>query len=336
MRQYRYEAPWWLRNAHAQTIWGRVLKRVPRVPTSMECLSAPDGDNLELHHLDAARGAPSDGPRVLMLHGLEGSRRSHYVDGLFAQAAARGWGATLLVFRGCGTLPNTARRFYHSGETSDLAFVFETLGARWPRSPWFLTGVSLGGNVTLKWLGELGAAVDARIRAAAAISTPFDLDAGARYISRGFARLYDRNFVRSLRRKALAKLALHPRLFDSTRVARAASIYEFDDVVTAPVHGFESAADYYARSSSLGFLEHIRVPTLLLSARDDPFLPPPVLDRVAAIARDNAALHAEFHETGGHVGFVSGTPRRPFYYAEWRAFLFFDEVMERRRPGGYD
>jgi len=199
-----------------------------------------------------------------------------------------------------------------------------------------LVGVSLGGNVLLKWIGEREGRIDPRVRAAVAISTPFDLDAGSRHISRGFARVYDRNFVRSLVRKAMAKLSAYPDLFDRNRVTRARSIYEFDDAVTAPVHGFRDAADYYARSSALGFLDSIRVPTLLVSSRDDPFLPEIVLDRVASIARANAHLRSEFHDTGGHVGFIAGRPWRPFYYAEWRTFRFFDEVMERRAAAGYD
>lgn len=324
-REYRYRPAWWLRSAHAQTLWGRVARRIPRVPTTAERILSPDGDNLELHHLAAA----SNAPRVLLLHGLEGSRQSHYVGGLFAQAYARGWGASLLVFRGCGATANVARRFYHSGETEDLAFVFAQLSARWAECPWFLVGVSLGGNVLLKWLGEHGDKVDSRIRGAAAISVPFDLEAGSRHISRGFARVYDGSFLRSLKRKALAKLTRYPDLFDRERLAQARTVYEFDDAVTAPVHGFGGAQDYYTRSSSLGYLASVRVRTLLLSSSDDPFMPRQVLARVAPAARANPAFTVEFQRRGGHVGFVAGwRPWRPFYYAEWRAFRFFEDVLD--------
>lgn len=297
-------------------------------------MAASDGDNIELHHLDpVAAGAP----RVLLLHGLEGSRRSHYVAGMFAQAERRGWGATLMLFRGCGSAPNLARRFYHSGETRDVASVFEALERRWPDAVWFLAAVSLGGNVLLKWLGEMGEQRSPRMLAAAAVSVPFDLEAGARYISRGFARAYDRNFVRSLRRKAITKLTRYPDLFDAAALARARTIFDFDDVVTAPVHGFVDAVDYYSRSSSIGFLETIRVPTLLLSAYDDPFLPSAVLERVARVSEWNAALTPEFTPRGGHVGFVSGkVPWRPIYYAEHRVFRFFDDAMERSDRTSYD
>jgi predicted alpha/beta-fold hydrolase len=307
-----------------------VLKRVPRVETRTEILTAPDGDNIELHHLDGEANAP----HVLLLHGLEGSRDSHYVDGMLAQAAERGWSATLLVFRGCGSAPNVAARFYHSGDTEDLTFVFRQLRARTPKRTWFAAGVSLGGNVLLKWLGERGEA--AGVRAGAAVSVPFDLEAGAREISRGFARVYDRNFVRSLRQKALAKLERQPRLFDAESLRRARTLFDFDESVTAPVHGFDSATDYYTKSSSIRFLSRIRVPTLLLSSRDDPFLPSEVLESVGETASKNSNLHLEFHDTGGHVGFVAGSIWQPFYYAEWRVFRFFSDVMERGRGSDYD
>jgi predicted alpha/beta-fold hydrolase len=162
------------------------------------------------------------------------------------------------------------------------------------------------------------------------VSVPFDLEAGARHISHGFARVYDRNFVRSLRRKASAKLARYPDLFDGDALQEVRTIYDFDDAVTAPVHGFADAHDYYTRSSSLSSLGRIRVPTLLLSSCDDPFLPSAVLERARANAAGNSALSLEFTSHGGHVGFVGGRfPWRPSYYAERRVFQFFDRALER-------
>ena len=331
--EYRYRPAWWLPGGHAQTIWGRFARKRPALPLRRELLHAPDGDPIELHVLDAPAGAP----RVLMLHGLEGTIRSHYLAPVFENARSRGWGAVLLMHRGCGDAPNHARRFYHSGETSDLAQVFAHYADLNAGSPWLLSGVSLGGNVLLKWLGENGASVDPRIRAAAAISVPFDLEAGARHIGRGFAKVYDRTFLRSLRRKALAKLQRYPDLFAQERLATARSIYDFDDAVTAPVHGFRDATDYYSCSSSIGFLGRITVPTFLLSALDDPFLPPSVLDRVRAAARENGQLHLEITRRGGHVGFVEGpAPWRARYYAEARAFRFFDSVLGGSASGDYD
>lgn len=330
-REYRYRAAWWLPGGHTQTLWGKFGRARVNIATSRELLAMPDGDSVELHHLETA--AP-DAPRVLMLHGLEGSRESHYVGGLLAQAAARRWSASLLIFRGCGDAPNAARRFYHSGETSDIAHVFDVLSRRWPSSRWLGVGVSLGGNVLLKWLGERG---DRPLRAAAAVSVPFDLEAGARAISRGISRIYDISFLRSLRRKAIAKLPRHPDLFEASRLDSARNVFEFDDAVTAPVHGFASARDYYTRSSSRHFLARIGTPTLLLSAYDDPFLPREVLREIRVAASANPCLSPEFHERGGHVGFVGGAwPWRPRYFAEERVFSFFESAMEQRGCGGYD
>jgi predicted alpha/beta-fold hydrolase len=289
------------------------------LPLQRETIALPDGDSVETCTLPPSPGAP----RLLLLHGLEGSVASHYVGGIMARAATIGWGTTLMVFRGCGGTPNIARRFYHSGETSDVAHAFSVLRQRTASSgtPWYAIGVSLGGNVLLKWLGETEARDS--FKAAVAISVPFDLEAGARKISRGVARIYDRNFLRTLRAKALRKLEIYPDLFDADALRRARNVFDFDEVVTAPVHGFADAHDYYSRSSSLSFLGRVRVPTLLLSARDDPFLPVEVLGRVERAAQGNPALTTEFVARGGHVGFVGGSrPWSPRYYAEERAIDF--------------
>ena len=289
----------------------------------------PDGDFVDVHRLDGKSGAP----RLFLLHGLEGTIRSHYVSGFFAEAMRRGWGADLLIFRGCGDEPNQAPRFYHSGDTGDLAVALERVAHEHPASPLLLAGVSLGGNVLLKFLGERGSLLSSQIVAAATISVPYDLERGSRHISTGFSRIYDRHFLRTLRRKAFVKLERYPGLFDEEALARAETIYAFDDAVTAPVHGFASARDYYSRSSSLGFLDRIARPTLLLSAIDDPFLPSAVLEEVEALAAKNSWLTLELTKHGGHVGFVSGTvPWRAFYYAEWRACEFLEEALHESGP----
>jgi predicted alpha/beta-fold hydrolase len=291
----------------------------------MERWGTPDGDFIDVHRLDG----PERAPRLLFLHGLEGTIRSHYVAGLFGEAQRRGWAADLMIFRGCGDEPNRAPRFYHSGETTDLAFVLDRLVSENAQTPVLLAGVSLGGNVLLKFLGERGTELPPQVRAAAAISVPFDLERGSRFIATGISRIYDRHFLRSLRPKAMAKLEQYPDLFDRSRLQRATSIYDFDDAVTAPVHGFIDAHDYYSRSSSLGWIKRVRLPTLLLSAIDDPFLPADVLDDVREIAGANPALTLEFTSHGGHVGFVAGRwPWRPFYYAEWRACEFLRAAIE--------
>jgi uncharacterized protein len=298
----------------------------------MERWDTDDGDFLDIVRLDGVGG----GPHLVMLHGLEGAPRSHYARGLFLEAARRGWSADLLLFRGCGPEPNRNPRFYHSGETGDIGAVARRLLADDPDAPFVFAGVSLGGNVLLKWLGELGHTVPERVVAAAAVSVPFDLERASRHIDRGFAQVYQRHFLKSLRRKALAKLDRYPGIMSRNRVEAARTLYDFDDAVTAPVHGFAGAADYYARSSSIHFLDRVTVPTLLLSAIDDPFLPGEVLEQVRAVARSNERIVLEFPRAGGHVGFVSGrNPFRPFYYAEWRVAEFLEQVVTayRRRNG---
>lgn len=274
----------------------------------------------------------SGAPRLLLLHGLEGTIRSHYVAPFFEEADRRGWAADLLIFRGCGTELNRAPRFYHSGETTDLAFVLDRLREEDKQGAIVLAGVSLGGNVLLKYLGERAGKLPPQIKAAAAISVPFDLERGARFLSQGFSRIYDRHFLSTLRDKAQRKLDRYPDLFDHERLGEARTIFQFDDAVTAPVHGFRDAHDYYFRSSSLRWLTAIQIPTFLLSAVDDPFLPPEVLVEVRALATGNPNLALEFTERGGHVGFVSGRwPWRASYYSEWRACEFLAEVIGRNR-----
>ena len=322
--EYTYRPAWWIPGGHAQTLWGKFFRPRPPLPLRVERWDTPDGDFVDIHRL----AAPAGRPRLLFLHGLEGTVRSHYVAGLFGEAAHREWAADLLIFRGCGDEPNRMPRFYHSGETGDLAFVLDRVLAEQPTTPVLLAGISLGGNVLLKFLGERAERVSPMVKGAAVISVPYDLERGARHLQRGFSRIYDRHFLRTLRAKARAKLTRFPGLFDPDALERATNIYEFDDAVAAPVHGFLSAHDYYSRSSSIRSLERIARPTLLLSSIDDPFLPPDVLDDVRARARENPNLTLEFTRRGGHVGFVAGAvPFRPSYYAEWRASEFLSSTL---------
>ncbi|MEO8881172.1 MAG: hydrolase [Gemmatimonadaceae bacterium] len=324
MPAHVYKPAWWIPGAHLRTLWGKFVRPRQPVATHIERWETEDDDFLDLHRLDGPAGAP----RLLILHGLEGTIRSHYAGGLLQEAQRRGWAADLLIFRSCGDEPNRALRFYHSGETTDVDFVVRRLIAEDPARPLLMVGVSLGGNVLLKWLGEQGGHAPEQLRSAAAVSVPFDLARGSRFLDRGFSRFYQAHFLRSLRRKAIGKSVRYPEALRPESLNRARTLYEFDDLVTAPVHGFRDADDYYTRSSSLHYLARIRTPTLLLSAHDDPFLPRQVLDEVRAIAVENSCLDLEFVERGGHVGFISGTvPWRPFYYAEWRATEWLSERL---------
>jgi uncharacterized protein len=301
------------------TMWGKFFRRPPALATSVETWDTPDGDVLTIVRVDADRVAP----RLIVLHGLEGSYRSHYVGGILAAARGRGWGADLLIFRTCDGGLNRVRRTYHSGETSDVDLVVRRVAHEYPDAPLGLVGVSLGGNVALKWLGEQGSSALSLVRAAVAVSVPFDLAKSSRQIDRGISRLYSRNFLRSLRTKALAKIDKYPDLASRAAVRSAKTLWEFDDAFTSVAHGFSNAAEYYSQSSSMQFLSAIRVPTLLLSARDDPFHPPDLLDDVSEIARRNSCLTPEFPERGGHVGFVEGSsPRQVRYYIDRRVADF--------------
>lgn len=292
----------------------------------VERWSTPDDDVLFVHRLHGPRGSPL----LVLLHGLEGSPNSHYARGVLARAHAVGWSAAALVFRTCGGQMNNTRRFYHSGETSDLDFAIRRLTSEMPDTPIVLAGFSLGGNVLLKWLGERGSDVPSAVMAAATVSVPYDLARGSRYINRGFSRVYERHFLRSLVRKAVEKRGRFPDIAPDVELARLRTMWDFDDAVTAPVHGFRDAEDYYQRSSSLRWLDRIRVPTLLLSALDDPFLPPEVLGEVRTAAEGNPALCCEFFEQGGHVGFITGNlPWRPLYWAEWRVVDFLSAQVRR-------
>ncbi|HXL86399.1 MAG TPA: hydrolase [Gemmatimonadaceae bacterium] len=324
-REIIYSPAWWIPGGHLQTLWGKLFRRQPMAPTTLERWETPDGDFVELHRLAGAQGVP----RVLLLHGLEGTVRSHYAQGLLNEAARRKWGADLLIFRSCGSEPNRTRRFYHSGETTDTALVLDRISREFPTSPLAIAGVSLGGNVLLKFLGERGNALPPQLKAAAAISVPFDLSRSSRRINRGFSRFYQRFFLNSLRRKAQEKAGRFPDLAPADKISGLQTLEDFDNLITGPLHGFRNAEDYYQRSSSLPRLEHIRLTTLLLSAVDDPMLPSEVLDEVRDIARRNPALRLEFVQRGGHAGFIAGSwPWRPFYYAEYRVGEFFAEQFE--------
>ncbi len=300
----------------------------PRFPlkTRLERLDTPDGDFLELHHLPGRVGAPL----LVLLHGLEGSLRSHYIHGLLDEASHRGWHAVVLIFRSCGDAMNSARRFYHSGETTDLASTIDHLIITNPGVDLILAGVSLGGNVLLKYLGEHENDVPSQVRAAAAVSVPYDLGKAANHIDKGFAKVYQRSFIKSLQSKAIAKLEQYPDLVPREDITSIRTMRDFDNKITAPLHGFEDADDYYAKSSAIKWLHGIRVDTLLLSAVDDPFLPSQVLDDVRETARHNPSLHMEFTPNGGHAGFVGGTsPFRPEYYMEKRVGDFLASHVMR-------
>lgn len=316
-----FHAPWFARNPHLQTLWGKFISPEPPVAATRETWQTPDGDDVVVLRADATR---ADAPRFVLFHGLEGTERSHYVASLFRSAAARGWAAEMMLWRSCGGSNNRAARFYHSGETEDAVWFLNRLAARYPEAPLVACGVSLGGNVLTKLVGDTTLALPATLRAAVGVSVPFDLERGSRHISTGVSRLYEHWFLRTLRVKALEKATRYPDRFPDPRViAGIRTLWEFDDLITGPLHGFEGASDYYTKSSAKHFVQHARVPLLLLSAVDDPFLPGEVLEDVQHRASANPLVQTEFVPHGGHVGFVTGdSPRRSRSYLAERVPAF--------------
>jgi predicted alpha/beta-fold hydrolase len=283
-----------------------------------------DGDFLDLDWVDAP--AASDAPIVLVLHGLEGSSRSHYVTGLLQGARARGWQGVAMNFRSCSGELNRLPRFYHSGDTADFDSVLRRLIAREPTRRIGVVGVSIGGNVLLKWLGEHGSRAPGAVAAAVAISVPFDLTACAQVLDRGFAKLvYTANFMQSMRRKVVEKARVHPGFVDVAAVRRARTFGAYDLVVTAPLFGFADARDYWRRASSRPYLTAIARPTLLLNARDDPFIPPHSLPKLQEMSPQ---VRLVVTPRGGHVGFIEGRwPWRCTSWAERRALDFLGGLL---------
>lgn len=314
-----FRPAWWLPEAHTQTLAGKFLR--PRIVPHMERwrLETPDGDFLDLDFTpdpDPAR------PLVVVLHGLEGHARRGYALSSYEALGRVGLPAVGLNFRSCSGEPNRKARFYHSGETGDLTFVLAHLAECFPGRPLGAIGFSLGGNVLLKGLGEDTAAGPLPIRAAVAISVPYNLSAGASLLEASLmGRAYSQYFLRKLRAKAEQKRELLEGVVDVEEMLTSTSLRAFDDVATAPLHGFANAEDYYTRSSSADFLAGIRAPTLLIHSRDDPFLPQSAVPEVEV--EHNPFLSMALTDHGGHVGFVEGVhPGRAHFWAEAEAARF--------------
>jgi predicted alpha/beta-fold hydrolase len=300
------------------TILGPVFRPPPHVALTRERWELADGDFVDVDRL----AGPADAPLLLALHGLEGSSSAHYSRGLLACARDRGWRGLALNFRTCSGSINRLLRSYHSGETGDFGELVKRALAESDRI--VVAGCSLGGNVLVKWLGEQGSRVPREIRAAAALSVPFDLAACSKTLDGPglWQFVYRTRFLRSLKKKALEKLAKFPGAYDGERVRRAKTLYEFDEAVTSAVHGFKSADDYYSKSSSGPFVQHVRTPLLLLSAEDDPFIPASTIPRQVP-----AAVTLEVWPHGGHLGFVEGPLWAPRFYAERRAVEFLAKYV---------
>lgn len=309
IRQSAFVPVWWLSNGHLQTLWASVIRRIPKPVTRRERLELPDGDFVDL---DWTPGG--SGPLVIVLHGLQGSLNSLYTRGIMGALQKRGMRAVFMHFRGCSGVSNRLPRFYHAGDTGDLNTLVNTLREREPGTPLAAIGYSIGGNVLLKWLGEQG--IHAPLQAAVAVSVPFDLSDSARRLERGFSQVYQHHLLRSMRYSVEKKFRhmLAPIALDGLENLR--TFTEYDNAVTAPLHGFAGAADYYRQSSCRRYLKHIRIPTLILHAADDPFMTPAAIPQQDQLS---PSVILELSARGGHVGFISGnSPWKSRYWLEHR------------------
>ena len=323
-----YQAPAYLTNAHLQTILPSVLRRVT-VPYLRERITTPDDDFLNLDWATATGARTGPRPLVILSHGLEGDSHRPYLAGMVKHLTASGFDCLAWNYRSCGGEMNRQARFYHIGETGDFDFVINhALGKGYQTL--HLLGFSAGGSMTLKYLGEQGAThrgagLHPAIQRAVTFSVPLNIMSSAQRLEAWDSMVYNRRFSRSLTRKVLAKAALMPDKFNTDQLSRVRTVREFDQLFTAPMHGFRNVDDYYAQSSALPFLPHITIPTLIVNAKNDPFLAPDCFPE--QLARELPNVYMEFPEAGGHCGFPPGGAfsdalRYGTYWSEERAVAF--------------
>ncbi|MDO8386157.1 MAG: alpha/beta fold hydrolase [Polaromonas sp.] len=298
-----YQAPWWLPGGNLQTIYAalRSQRYLAEAPSfRRERWVTPDDDFVDVdfaQHISAA-----DAPLLVVFHGLEGSSASHYAEAFADVARVRGWACAVPHFRGCSGELNRAPRAYHSGDFEEIDWILRRF-QRGHAGPVLAVGISLGGNALMRWAGEMGASAAALVRAVASVCSPLDLAASGHAIGQGFNRLvYTRMFLSSMVPKALKKLEQHPGLFSAEALLAARDLYAFDNVVTAPLHGFKNTEDYWARASAKPHMRRIAVPALALNALNDPFVPAASLPQAADVS---AAVTLWQPRQGGHVGFPS-------------------------------
>lgn len=312
-----FKPAWWLPGAHLQTLYPALVRERRPPPLLRERFELPDGDFLDLDWSPA-----QNGPLVVILHGLEGSVRSHYAAGLMHALHSCRRQSVLMHFRGCSGEPNRLPKSYHSGYTEDLHTLLAALARRHPGRSLYLVGVSLGGNVVLKWLGEHPS--QSFVERAVAVSVPFELNKAALRMERGLSRLYQYHLLRKLRRAARQKTEWPGFPVRRDALRSLTTFRRFDDAVTAPLHGFRDVDDYYARASSRQYLHAIRTPTLVLHAADDPFMTP---DAIPGAGELGGGVTLELSAHGGHVGFVAGRwPWAPVYWLDQRVCEAFADT----------
>lgn len=320
-----FKPAWWLRSGHAQTIFPTLpWSGAPRVQMDSQTLDLPDGDVTMVDWMVGGPPPDTGAPLLIILHGLEGSAKSSYARSLLHAAAQMGWRAAVLYFRDCGDYRNRLPRRYHAGETNDIRYFVESLRTAGHEGPMLAAGFSLGGSVLLKYLGENG--VSTPLDAAVAVCVPLSLHDSAEALTKGFSKVYQNHLLKRMKKALRRKFDRYTAAFDWQRTMKARTFAEFDDAVTAPLHGFSGKDEYYDRCSSINFLADIRRPTLIINALDDPFMSPAAIPNEAMLSDD---VQIEVSATGGHVGFVGGKlPWRPDYYLPPRIIGFLDDCIQ--------
>lgn len=320
-----FKAPWWLKNAHLQTIFAKYLSPKVQLSSQAELLRLADGDEIQLNWTELP-AANDTRPLVVLLHGLAGNIDSHYIQGLLTVLKQANWPAVLMHFRGCNGLPNKLPRAYHSGDTGDFAAVIQHIHQRYPAMSLSAVGFSLGANVLIKYCGEQGSAN--LLKAAVAVCPPLALAASAKRINSGGSKLYQRYLLNRLKASTTQKLAAHanfPLPLTAQQIQGFSSIEQFDEHYTAPIHGFIDAQDYYQQASGKAFLRHIQIPTLVIHARDDPFLSDAVIPNPNELS---CSVQYELSQHGGHVGFVTGSsPFKPVFWLNQRIPAFIKQQL---------
>ncbi len=309
-----FKPAWWLRNCHLQTIAAKYLAPRRALVTEKEMLALPDGDQIQLNWTENPELSPHKAI-VVVLHGLEGNIQSHYASGMLHALHQQGCIAVLMHFRGCNGVANRLPRAYHSGDTADLAYLIAQIQLRYPGRDLAAVGFSLGGNVLVKYCGEQGS--QCVLKAAVAVSAPLALAPSAQRINQGGSKVYQQYLLGRLKATMMRKLDRHkdfPLPVSKAQIQALKTIRDFDDLLTAPLHGFQNADDYYQKSSGKAFLKQVKVPLLLVHAKDDPFLAPAVLPKADEMP---PCVQLLVSSHGGHVGFVTGnTPFKAEYYLE--------------------
>ena len=347
--------PLWLPGPHSQTLYSALATPTHSLRFVRERVDTPDGDFIDLdwnapgmvikpeRHAPDTQVLPRDAMAdrwlnahdadilkstqnthaLVLLHGLEGSSGSRYAQSIMQYFRARGWVVVMAHFRGCSGVANRLARAYYSGDSEEVGFILKTVQQHVPHALWHAVGVSLGGNALLKYLGEHAADINPAFQSAAAIAAPIDLLAAGEELSNNFfcRKVYTRFFLKSLKPKVIEKAKRFPGTIDVMRMHRARTLRDFDDAYTAPMHGFQDASDYWRKASSKPWLSHIKLPTLVLNARNDPFIPEASLPSPSD-GSDAVLLHQPAE--GGHAGFTTGTFPGNLLWLPQRLARFFD------------